>query len=99
VIASPFALGDYTFDLFSGSSSQTGNFTSVSLSGAYAGTLSRTGELWELTSNGNTWTLDQISGDLAVSVVPEPSTWALLALAAGTLLLNHARRRKSSFSP
>lgn len=94
VIDSPFAQGDYTFDLFSGFSGKTGNFTSVSLSGAYAGSFLRTGEVWELTSSGNTWTLNQLSGDLTVSAVPEPSTWAFLALAAGTFLLTRARRRK-----
>jgi hypothetical protein len=95
-IASVFAPGDYTFDLFQ-FGSKTGNFTSVTLSGAYNGNFSRSGELWTLSNSGDSWTLDQFSGDLSLAAIPEPSTWAFLALAAGALFLARSRRYRKSF--
>jgi hypothetical protein len=59
VIASPFLQGDYT---------------SFSLSDAFAGSLLTTGMVWELMSSRNTRRHDELSGDLTVSVVPQHST-------------------------
>ncbi len=82
-IASPFAPGDYSFSLFN-SASKAGTFATVTLSGAYTGNLNGVGDVWSLTSDGNTWTFTESTGVLAVSAVPEPSTWALLGLFALT---------------
>jgi autotransporter-associated beta strand protein len=90
-IGSPFADGNYTFTLFGSSSSNSGSFASVSLSGAYSGSLTESGGVWSLASEGNTWTFTQSTGVLAVSAVPEPSTYALLLFGLASVIF--ARRR------
>jgi fibronectin-binding autotransporter adhesin len=89
-IGSPFAAGNYTFNLF-GFGSNTGTFASVSLSGAYSGSLTESSGVWSLASEGNTWTFTQSTGVLAVSAVPEPSTWALLGVCLGIFLVMRRR--------
>lgn len=89
-IGSPFAAGNYTFSLL-GSGSNTGSFASVSLSGAYSGSLTESSGVWSLASEGNTWTFTQSTGVLAVSAVPEPSTWALLGVCLGIFLVMRRR--------
>ena len=90
---------DTTFDLFSGFTSQGGDFTSIALSALgtpYQGlTFSGpTGGVWETNKNGSGQSLkfDQSTGALAI--VPEPSTYAMAiaGLACGGYSL--ARRRK-----
>lgn len=69
-----------------------GNFETVSLDGAYAGSLSRADALWSGTVGGQAWEFDQSTGML--TVVPEPSVLLLMGC-AGMLLLFHARRRRA----
>ena len=70
--------------------SQTGDFASVSLTGALSGTLTRSGEIWTGTAGGNGFSFDETSGILTVVAVPEPTVALLGALGAFTLL----RRRR-----
>ena len=81
-----------TYNIF-GFGSETGTFASVSLSGAYSGALTGSGDVWSLTSDGNIWTFTESTGLLAVSAVPEPGTWALVGVSLSALLL--FRRRKN----
>jgi hypothetical protein len=91
-IGSPFADGNYTFTLFGSSSSNSGSFASVSLSGAYSGSLTESSGVWSLASGGNTWTFTQSNGQLAITTaVPEPSTYALLLFGLASVIF--ARRR------
>lgn len=71
IFASPVG-SDASWNLFD-FGSQTGNFTNVLLTGAYAGSMTNSGGVWELSSGGNDWSFTQSNGVLAL-VVPEPST-------------------------
>ena len=91
---------DTTFDLFSGFTSQGGDFTSIALSALgtpYQGlTFSGpTGGVWETNKNGSGQSLkfDQSTG--ALVIVPEPSTYAmaLAGLACGGYSLFRRRKR------
>jgi autotransporter-associated beta strand protein len=83
--------GAASWDLFD-FASKTGNFDSITLTGSYNGTLTRTGEIWSSADiGGQAWTFDQTTGVL--SVVPEPSTAALLFGAAAAMGLAGRRRR------
>jgi autotransporter-associated beta strand protein len=87
----PDAYSDFTrtYDLFSGSG--TGNFTQVQLGGLYAGSLTQAGSLWtQNNGNGYVFTFDQSTGDL--TVIPEPSTWALLSFGAAFVVWRVRRR-------
>jgi len=87
--------GSYTnasWDLFD-FASKSGNFDTIVLAGSYAGSLNRSGDLWTGTIGGQDWTFSQVTGGL--SVVPEPSTWALVA--AG-LTVTMVLRRRSKIS-
>jgi autotransporter-associated beta strand protein len=91
-----FTTGNYTFDLFQISGGQSGSFATggVTLTGNYTGTLVNNGSgVWGLTSGVNTWTFTQSSGDLGLSVVPEPATWALLAASLTTVMVLRRRRK------
>lgn len=80
-----------TFDLFNFSGSPSGDFTSVTSTGFYAGTWSPVSSgTWSLESGGQTLTFSAATGD--VVVVPEPSTLLLVACAAGIAAIA-ARRR------
>jgi len=66
------------FDLFNFSGSQSGNFSSVTSTGYYAGTWTFSGGTWSLESNWRKLSFTPSNGDLVVAV-PEPSTLVLLA--------------------
>jgi autotransporter-associated beta strand protein len=90
-IAAPIANG--TYDLFSLTGGQTGNFDTVAFSGGiYTATFSRIGEVWTaVDGGGQTFSFDESSGDLLV--VPEPSTGLMLMSAMGFSLLLRRRSR------
>jgi fibronectin-binding autotransporter adhesin len=94
-LGTTFGEGSYSFDLFDFDfGSASGSFDSVDLSGLYIGSLINNGSgVWGLTSGVDTWTFTESSGLLALEVVPEPSTYALLILAAAGLGARVIRRR------
>ena len=75
---SEFAEVTPTFDLFNFSGSQSGNFSSVTSTGYYAGTWTFSSGTWSLESNWRKLSFTPSTGDLVVAV-PEPSTLVLLA--------------------
>lgn len=78
-----------TFDLFELTGGHTGSFTSILTigTGTYAGlTLANDGfGVWTSLPLGNNQVLafTQSTGDLTITAVPEPSTWALAVIGAG----------------
>jgi autotransporter-associated beta strand protein len=90
-IGTTFSEGTYSFNLFD-FGSQSGFFDSITLSGNYTGNLAGVGDEWNLTFGDNTWTFKHSTGDLGLVVVPEPSTWALLAVGLTAIVV--FRRRK-----
>lgn len=85
-----FGAGDYAFNLFE-SGSETGDFKSVSLAGAYAGDLTfDTVDTWSRNDGTNSWTFTQSTGVLGLTVVPEPH--AALLGSFGLLFLLRRRR-------
>jgi hypothetical protein len=92
-LGTTFGEGNYTFDLFNFSGSQTGSFSNVTLAGAYTGSLTNNSGVWSLTSGVNTWTFTQSTGDLGLTVIPEPTTWAMLGVGLTALVILRRRRR------
>lgn len=87
---STFSAGD-SFDLFS-VSGLSGNFDSVSFSGAYTLSLTQSGNDWiGSTLDGVDWVYSSTSGTL--SAIPEPSSLALAGLAGAFGLMMRRRRR------
>lgn len=80
------------------STSETGNFSSITATGtSISGTFVHAGSgNWTLTAGGYSMTFSEGAGTLTAiaSAVPEPSTYAVLAGAAGLVLAWGARRRK-----
>lgn len=76
-IPSPLANG--TYELFKDFASQSSTFSSISLSGAYTGSLSESSGVWTGSFGGQDFTFTNATGNLAV--VPEPSGLALAGLA------------------
>lgn len=84
-----------TFNLYD-SSSVSGDFTSVTLTGSVTGNLTLGGGIWSGTAGGYSLALDESSGILSVSAVPEPATYAAMAgLAAIGAVIVRKRRRSS----
>lgn len=93
------ASGVQVYDLFStsGSGALAGSFAGVSISGSYIGALTdplATG-IWSGSIDGVNFSFSQITGDLTVSAVPEPSAFAALAGLVG-LGFAASRRRRSA---
>jgi len=88
------AFGATTFDLFSFTGTPSGNYSSVTSTGFYAGTWSLASGTWSLQSGGQTLSFTPATGDLLVSV-PEPSTLAslLAGIACGVFVI---RRRSAA---
>jgi fibronectin-binding autotransporter adhesin len=83
-----------TYTLFTGS--QTGTWATVTAAGDYTGAFTNNGGIWTRnTGDGTLWTYNESLGTLAV--VPEPKTYALLALGTALLLwrLRPWKRRQS----
>jgi fibronectin-binding autotransporter adhesin len=57
-----------------------------------AGDFTRSGELWTLDADGNSWTFNQADGILSLTAIPEPSAGVLLLASAAATLVR--RRRK-----
>jgi autotransporter-associated beta strand protein len=89
--------GPYSFGLFT-AESQSGLFSSINLSGTFSGSFtynSGTSD-WLLTdSGGHNLNFNQLNGTLTVTV-PEPSTYALMTLGAGVVMLTVFRRRRAN---
>ncbi|MDQ8195978.1 autotransporter-associated beta strand repeat-containing protein [Coraliomargarita sp. SDUM461004] len=94
IISSDILLELGIYDLIAVDGGETGDFESITLSGAaYSGDgLVQSGDLWTTTIGGQTYTFDQATGDL--TVIPEPSA---LACVSGLLALGYVvmRRRQS----
>jgi autotransporter-associated beta strand protein len=89
--------GSFTYDLFSftGTTSPTGSFDTVTVNGN--GLTDDGFGVWTGTNGGDaTYTFTQSTGDLIISVVPEPGTLALLAGGAIAGFAGLRRRRKSA---
>jgi autotransporter-associated beta strand protein len=88
-----FGTGNYTFNLWS-FGSQFGSLDSITLAGSYTGSLFNNSGIWSGGSGLESFEFSQATGSLSLTVaVPEPGTWALMAIAASFLLW---RRRSSS---
>jgi fibronectin-binding autotransporter adhesin len=73
--------------------SKSGTFNSVALTGDYTGSLNWDGTNWTNTNiDGQSWKFDEAAGRL--SVIPEPATWALLAVSLTVVTI--LRRRRNS---
>lgn len=88
---STFSEGD-SFNLFDFAST-TGSFESITFTGAYTGALANNAGTWTGTIGGQDFSFLDSTGNL--NVVPEPSTYALLVLAAAGLWAVRKRRRSN----
>jgi hypothetical protein len=99
-IGTTFDMGSYTWDLFE-FANEAGTFGSINLADQYSGSLldADANGVWDLTSGFNTWQFTESNGVLNLTVVPEPSTLALLAVAGvvgcGVRLRRYVRRRQN----
>jgi autotransporter-associated beta strand protein len=79
-----------TYTLFNGTA--TGTWATVAAAGTYTGAFSQNGTIWTRNAgDGNVWTYDQNAGTL--TVIPEPSTWALIGVGSAFVLWRLRRRR------
>jgi trimeric autotransporter adhesin len=93
--ANAFSEGD-TFNLFD-FNNQVEMFSSINLTGSYTGAMTNNLGVWTYSTGGTHVLMDQSTG--VVSVVPEPSTYALIALAGAAFLLVRRPWRKATLCP
>ena len=90
------------FQLFTSGAGITGNFSSVTLTGAYAGSLSyyAANNSWQLWSGSgaNSYYAGLNLNTGLMTVVPEPSTYALFGLGSLALLVAARRHKHSQLS-
>ena len=92
-IGTIFAAGNYAWNLFD-MASETGTFTTISLADQYSGTLlySDLNGVWDLTSGTDTWQFTEATGNLSLTVIPEPN---VTILSCGMAVLALLRRRRN----
>jgi MYXO-CTERM domain-containing protein len=92
----PLTGGNYS--LFSGQGSRSGAFSSVTFGGSFAeamdGAAAISGNGWTASSASWFYSFDNATGSLAISVIPEPSVYAMLAGLAGLVAAVVLRRRR-----
>jgi len=91
------AVDGAVYDLFSasGSGALGGGFSSVSIAGTYAASLTNNSGVWTGSSNGFDFSFSEATGDLTIAAaIPEPATCAFLA-GLVTLGFIAARRRRA----
>lgn len=83
-----------TYDLFSFSGgSQAGSFSSVAITGSYSAPLTNAGGgVWTGSQGDATFTFTESTGDLAVTIVPEPTSCLALAASVGLGVVMLRRR-------
>ena len=91
--ASALSDGTYSWDLFN-FGSESGDLGSITLGSSYSGSLSRSGDLWSLATANESWSFDQTSGVLGVTLasapIPEPTRICLISFAVlGMLTRRH----------
>lgn len=86
--------GGTTLDLFN-LTTQSGNFSSVSIAGAYVATLTNNSGAWTgaTLDNSTQFAFTQSTGDLVVTAIPEPSGYVLF-VGVGMLGFTAVRRRR-----
>ena len=88
------ALSNTTINLFNYTTTHSGDFASLTSTGYYnnsGAAWNHVGETFSMSYSGQTLTFDEVSGNL--EVVPEPSTWALLAFSLTTVMVLRRRRK------
>jgi fibronectin-binding autotransporter adhesin len=90
-------LGVTTYDLFNfASNGSAGNFDSVTMAGLYNASLTNLGGDWTGASGTTAFSFSQATGDLTVTVVPEPNSHGLLALVAAGTALRRPRKPRGN---
>jgi autotransporter-associated beta strand protein len=91
-IGAIFTAGGYSWNLFD-MASETGTFASITLADQYSGTLLDVDldGVWDLTSGSDTWQFTEATGNLSLTVIPEPNV-AILSGGLGVLALLRRRR-------
>lgn len=82
-----------SYDLFNFTDSNTGSFTAVAVTSI--GSLTNDSGVWSGTFGGVTYTFTQATGDLLVSAIPEPSSFAAFAGLVGVAAVGLRRRRRA----
>ena len=81
-----------SYDLFD-FASETDSFASITLAGSgFSGPMTNSSDIWTATSAGYNFSFTEATGILTTSLVPEPSTWALIGL-GGAFVLWRLRRK------
>jgi hypothetical protein len=84
-----------SYDFLTSSASATGDLSSVTLTGSsFSGSLAKSGNTWTGTSNGYNFSLDQTSGALTITAVPEPHQFALAIVGLLGVLVFIRRRNQ-----
>lgn len=76
-------------------SGNTGSFSSIAATGSYVGSFVNDSGVWSLTSGAQVLSFSQSTGNLSVSAIPEPSTYAAIFGALALVgVIAHRRRQK-----